>query len=151
MIDHDFKRFPELSNSQMDTLYFQSPHKQIFEDFDAEVVKVVDGDTIRVRCAFRDFDFPIRFMDTNAKEMSEGGGEAKEYLERIIDGEQVSIGINPKNRVGKFGRLLGQVNHRGINVNQMMIMMGMSTSFEAKNEGKIPNINKEVNLKKWFS
>ena len=51
---HDFKQFPELTNSQMVMYYFQSPHKQITEPFEAKVVKVTDGDTIRVLWAERE-------------------------------------------------------------------------------------------------
>ena len=61
---HDFKLFPELTNRQMQEYYFQSPHKQITENFAAKVVKVTDGDTIRVEVDFRDFDFPIRIAET---------------------------------------------------------------------------------------
>ena len=33
--EHDFKNFPELPNSKMDTHYLLSPHKQILDDFHA--------------------------------------------------------------------------------------------------------------------
>ena len=56
---HDFKRFPELTNGQMGLYYFDSPHKQIAENFFAKVVKVSDGDTIRVKADFRDFNFLV--------------------------------------------------------------------------------------------
>lgn len=147
---HDFERFPELTNSQMDFYYFSSPHKQIFEDFVAEVTKVVDGDTIRVRCGFRDFEFPIRFLGTNAKEMSEGGEDAKSFLENLLLGEEVYIIVDKTQRVGKWGRLLGRINHKGIDVNAMMIMQGRSTTFDARDEGKIPNINKTLRMEQWF-
>ena len=71
---HDFKRYPELTNNQMNFYYFDSPHQQIAEDFDAKVVKVTDGDTIRVTTDFRDFDFPIRFSNIMAAETDEKGG-----------------------------------------------------------------------------
>ena len=58
--DHDYKKFPELTNKQINEFGFQSPHKQITEDFDATVVHVTDGDTIRLRTDFRDFTFPLR-------------------------------------------------------------------------------------------
>ena len=45
---HDFKNFPELTNRQMQVYYFESPHKQVTEDFRGRVIKVTDGDTIRV-------------------------------------------------------------------------------------------------------
>jgi len=49
---HDFKKFPELTNNQMQIYYFESPHKQITEDFKARVVDVHDGDTIKVEVDF---------------------------------------------------------------------------------------------------
>lgn len=148
---HDFKRFPELANSQMEVYYFESPHKQIVNNFTARVVKVHDGDTITLRVDFRDFDFPLRFLGTNAPEMNEKGGEeSRDWLSNKILNEEVEIMINRKNRVGKFGRLLGAVMHRGLNVNEESKMMGFSTTFEARNEGKLPNLNKELNIEKWF-
>lgn len=138
---HDFKRFPELTNSQMDFYYWDSPHKQILEDFDARVVKVIDGDTIRVETDFRDFDFPIRFLDTNAPEMNEGGKESRDWLKALIEGEDVRILINRNIRVGKWGRLLGKIIHQGLDMNEMSIITGHATTFENRNESKIPNLN----------
>ena len=71
----DFVRFPELTNAQMGLYYFDSPHKQIGEDFFATVVNVHDGDTIRVKTDFRDFTFPIRFSNILAAELKEKGGK----------------------------------------------------------------------------
>jgi len=139
---HDFNRFPELTNSQMNVYYFESPHKQILEDFRATVVKVHDGDTITLRTDFRDFDFPLRFLNTNAPEMSEGGQEAKSWLEDKILNEEVEILIDKRQRVGKWGRLLGQVFHRGMNVNEESIRAGKATSFDDREEGMLPDLNK---------
>ena len=150
MPNHDFKAFPELRNSQMDTLYFESPHKQITEDFRAKVTKVMDGDTIRVETNFRDFDFPIRLLGTNAPELNEGGEESGNWLRNKILGEDVDIIIDRKIRVGKYGRLLGVILHRGVNVNDESMMMGHATTFESRQEGKIPNVNMELTTKKWF-
>ena len=117
---HDFKRFPELTNSQMGFYYFDSPHQQIAEDFWARVVKVTDGDTIRVSVDFRDFDFPIRFSNILAAELNEKGGrESQSWLESQILGEEVEIVINPKNRVGKWGRRLGEVKHKGFDMGEL--------------------------------
>ena len=58
---HNFKLFPELTNNQMQFYYFESPHRQIIEDFRAKVVQVTDGDTIRVKWDERKFDFPTNF------------------------------------------------------------------------------------------
>lgn len=136
---HDFKRFPELTNRQMDIYYLASPHKQITENFRAKVVKVIDGDTIKVNWSERDFDFPIRFLGTNAPEMSEGGEESRNWLEAQLLNEEVDIAIDSNQRVGKWGRLLGVIYHRGMNINEDSIRTGHATSFDDRLEGTIPN------------
>ena len=142
---HDFKKYPELTNRQMQLYYFESPHKQINEDFRATVVKVSDGDTIRVKCDFRDFNFPIRFIDVAAPEMDERGGEeARDWLASKILGEEVDIIINPKNRVGKWGRLLGQVFHRGMDLGEEEINKGLAVSWEDRILNTMPNFMAEL-------
>ncbi len=124
---HDFKRFPELTNNQMNLYYFDSPHQQIAEDFDAKVTKIVDGDTIRVQVSWRNFDFPIRFSNIMAAETNENGGlKSREHLKKLIEGELVEIIIDKENRVGKFGRLLGQVRHKGFDIGEQMINDGFA-------------------------
>jgi len=138
---HDFNRFPELTNSQMDFYYFASPHKQITEDFTGTVVKVTDGDTIRVKWRERDFDFPVRFFDNAAPELDElGGRESQSWLEKKILGEEVDIIINPDLRVEKWGRLLGRVIFKGIDIGEESIMFGKSVSWEDRDDGKIPEV-----------
>lgn len=146
---HDFNKFPELTNSQMEIYYFESPHKQMVEDFRAKVVKVVDGDTIRVMCDMRNFDFPIRFVNTNAPEMSEGGQEAKDWLTSLILNEEVDI-VMGKNRVDKYGRLLAAIFSKGQDVGQMMMYLGLAKAWESRHEGEIPNANKELAVGQWF-
>ncbi len=137
---HDFIKFPELTNRQMEIYYVDSPHKQITESFEAKVVKVIDGDTIRVEWDERDFDFPVRFANINALEISEGGEDAKTFLENLIDQETVDIIINKKNRVGKFGRIIGEIIHQGMNINEQLKREGFSVVF-GNTDGEIPNIN----------
>ncbi len=126
---HDFAKFPELTNSQMQFYYFESPHKQITESFMAQVEKVTDGDTIRVSWDERDFDFPIRFAKINAPEMSNGGRESKAWLEDKIMGEEVYIKVDPRNRVGKWGRIIGEVFHMGVNMNYESLREMQSVPF----------------------
>jgi len=141
---HDFEKFPELTNSQMALYYFDSPHQQILEDFDAKVIKVHDGDTITLRTEFRDFDFPLRFLNTDAPELKEGGEESRTWLTRRLLNKKVEILMDAKQRVGKFGRLLGTVMEGGFNVNDESIMAGMSQDFGNRKDGAIPDINKEL-------
>lgn len=127
---HDFKTQPELSNSQMQFYYWTSPFRQITESFDAKCVKVTDGDSIRVKTNFRDFDFPIRFARINAPELNAGGRESGNWLRSQILNENIRVEINPDNRTGKFGRIIGEVNHRGINMNEASLRGGFSNDFE---------------------
>ena len=130
MAPHDFKRFPELTNSQMQFYYFQSPHRQITEDFMGKVVKITDGDTIHVKWSEREKPVVVRFIDTDAPERDERGGlESARWLEKQIMGEEVNILIEPKLRVGKWGRIIGRIIHMGQDINRMSIEMGMAVPF----------------------
>lgn len=150
MEEHDFKEYPELSNKQIEEMPFESPHVQITEHFEAEVVKVHDGDTITLRTEFRDFDFPLRFADIDAPEMNEGGAEARDWLRERILGEMVQVQINVMNRVDKYGRLLGRVFHLGSDVGQDALRLGIVKLFGMRGEGKLPNIDKLFSEKEWF-
>jgi len=131
---HDFKRFPELSNSQMQIYYFDSPHKQITENFMAKVVKVTDGDTIRVMWDERDFDFPIRMQDLAAPELDERGGIASQkWLENLILGENVEI-ILSRMRVEKWGRILADVFHNGIRISEESIRNNHGVPWEEREQ-----------------
>jgi endonuclease YncB( thermonuclease family) len=148
---HDFEKFPELTNAQLQFYYFDSPHKQIFENFQAIVRKVHDGDTITVSCDFRDFEFPVRFANIAAPELSEGaqGKDAQSWLEDKILGEEITIKITKLNRVDKWGRLLGNIIFRGMDIGVEEIMMGKAKSWEGRNEGKIINPIKKMAEFKW--
>ena len=135
---HDFKRFPELTNNQMQFYYFQSPHRQITENFSATVVKVTDGDTIRVEWDGRDFDFPVRFLDNAAPELDEKGGtKSQKWLEKRILGKDIEVRINPDARVEKWGRLLGAIYESGLDVGKESVDMGFSVPWARRNEGRI--------------
>lgn len=139
---HDFKKFPELTNSQMDKLYFESPHKQITEDFTAKVEKVIDGDTIKLKWDERDFEFRLRISRIAAPEIKEKGGiEARDYLKKRIEGKIVDIEIDLKNRVGKWGRLIGRIIFQGSNIGEEMIDMGHAIPIEDRELKPIPEIN----------
>ena len=129
---HDFKRFPELTNNQMQFYYFDSPHKQIIENFTGKVVKVTDGDTIRVTADFRDFSFPIRMAKIAAPELDEEGGFASQHwLSEQIMGKYVDV-VLTKSRVEKWGRLLAKIMFMGINLGSASMDAGYSVAWEAR-------------------
>ena len=137
--EHDYKKFPELSNKQIEEFGFQSPHIQLTQDFFATVVKVHDGDTITLRTPMRDFDFPLRFLGIDAPEMNAGGEEARDWLSSRILNKTVQILINQKQRVGKFGRLIGIVFDRGMDIGREMQYLGLVAEF-GDTLNKIPDI-----------
>lgn len=149
--EHDYKKYPELTNSQLAEMLFDSPHQQILEDFDAEVVAVHDGDTITLKTDFRDFNFPLRFLDINAPELAENGGiEARDWLADKILNQKVTIVIDTKNRVGKWGRLLGRVMYQGLDISQEMLNLGLVKLFENRGEGKFRELDTFFALEQWF-
>ena len=129
-IGHDFKKWPELTNNQMQFYYWNSPHKQIVEDFSAKVVDVIDGDTIKLGWDERDFDFPLRFSNIAAAELDEIGGEvSQQWLEGRILGKIVDVKIDYKNRVGKWGRILGTIELGGIDIGLESVLFGFAQEF----------------------
>lgn len=141
---HNFKQFPELTNNQMQLYYFQSPHKQITEDFRATVVKVTDGDTVRVECGFRDFSFPIRIWNLAAPEIFEKGGlESWRWLSDLILGKRVDV-IMSKQRVEKWGRLLADVMVNGTLVKEESVRTGHGVEWEDRAPSLIPNFGAEM-------
>ena len=102
----------------------------ITSDFFGEVVKITDGDTIHVKWDEREKPVVVRFIDTDAPELDEEGGlESAAWLKEQIFGEYVQIGIEPKLRVGKWGRIIGRVIHLGIDINSMSMQLGFARKF----------------------
>lgn len=151
VFEHNYEEFPELTNAQLSEFGFSSPHPQIVEDFDAVVVKVTDGDTITLRTEFRDFDFPLRLLGIDARELNEGGEEARDWLKTKILNADVRIQIDQNNRVGKYGRLLGNVIHNGMSVADEEINLGLAFPFGQKQEGQIPGLFQMFDLRQWLA
>ena len=148
--EHDYNAFPELSNQQLQDIGFTSPFKQYTEDFRATVIKVHDGDTVTLRTPERDFDFPLRFLNINSRELNEGGEEAREWLKNQILGKEVDVLIDSDNRVGKYGRLLGTIISQGLDVAQEQINLGLAKEFGHEYEDQIPKTSKIFNTEQWF-
>ena len=150
MVEHDYKNYPELTNAQIEEFGINSPHKQIMEDFSATVVKVHDGDTVILKTDFRDFQFPLRLLNIDAPEMSEGGEEARDWLREQVMNDDVQIVMDKRQRVGKYGRLLGKLISRGLDMGEAEIRLGLAVPFGKKNEGQPQDINKIFRLDQWF-
>ena len=142
--EHDFKRFPELTNRQMEMFYFDSPHRQITENFRTEVVKVTDGDTIRVLWNERDFNFPIRLANLAAPELEEvGGKESKDWLSDQILGAEVDL-ILTEARVEKWGRILAYVLFNGVSLSEESIRNFHAIAWDDRVISEFTNLNEEL-------
>ncbi len=150
VFEHDYIKFPELRNAQLEEFGFTSPHMQITEDFRATVVRVHDGDTVTLRASFRDFDFPLRLLDIDAPELNAGGEEARIWMTSRLLNKEVEIRMDKKNRVGKWGRLLGRVFHGGLDVGEEELRLGLATPFASRREGELPNLDQMFSIKQWL-
>ena len=147
--DHDFKNFPELTDGQMIFYYFQSPHEQLTHNFFAIVTSVHDGDTITVETEGRDFKFPIRLARIDAPEMKDRGGEeSRDWLRERILNKKVEVRINPRNRVEKFGRLLGDIIIDGISMSEESVRSGRAVWFGLEEGNKTMNWHKVMQKEK---
>ena len=149
VFEHDYSRFPELSNQQISEFGITSPHKQIVADFEGEVIRVHDGDTVTMRTSFRDFDFPVRLLDIDAPEMNEGGEVARDWLRERVLGKTVTIQVDKRQRVGKYGRLLGKVISGGFDVGLLLLQLGFVRKFGERTVGEFPNPNIIFELSQW--
>ena len=150
VFEHDFEKFPELTNAQLETHQFNSPHPQIIEDFEAEVVEVHDGDSVTLTTSFRDFTFPLRLLDIDAPELNEGGKETGDWLRGELLGNTVMVLIDARQRVGKYGRLLGRIMFRGLDMADVMLRRGLVVPFGEKKASEPPPVDKIFALRQWF-
>lgn len=141
VFEHDYNKFPELTNRQINDFGLSSPHFQYTEDFVAKVIKVHDGDTVTLQTKERDFNFPLRLLNIDARELNEGGKEIGEWLRNRALGKTVDIRINSNNRVDRYGRLLGDLIVDGLNMGEVMLALNLVKTFEGRNDGIIPNSN----------
>jgi len=113
---HNFDDYPELTTNQLALFGALSPFPQHLGDFEGEVVKVIDGDTIAVQWQERNFPTKVRFINVAAAELGEGGENSKDWLKKRLLGTMVEIKLNLKKRTGKYGRILGRVFQGGMDV-----------------------------------
>ncbi len=91
------------------------------------VLRVVDGDTLRVNCAGRRES--VRLLQIDAPEHGTAGHrEATATLRRLVGGRVVELELNtpPKKRRDRYGRLLAYVFVQGENINVALVRRGVA-------------------------
>ena len=105
-----------------------------FADFDADVINIVDGDTIDVLDT-RGEKLRIRLLGIDAPEKAQPfGKESMLYLKKIINGNSVRIISKPdKNKpytLGFYRRIIGKIILNKKDINLKMIKEGMAWHFK---------------------
>ena len=101
-----------------------------FKPIEATVIRVVDGDTIRVRA--RGKEHTVRFIGVDTPEtvhptkaVQHFGAEASAYTKAALEGKTVTLEADPTgDTVDRYGRLLRYVLLDGENFNARLIREG---------------------------
>ena len=109
-----------------------------------------DGDTMTLKTEFRDFEFPLRLLNVDTRELNEGGEDARDFVKGLVEGVDVFVRIDRDNRVGKYGRLLGDVVVGGLSLGESLVRLGFAVPFDERNQGKLPDLNKDLRLNQWY-
>jgi len=103
-------------------------------EYRAELVRVVDGDTVDllVDLGFNTFirdRFRLSGIDAyeTRGEEREKGLEAKDYLIDTLNAKELVI-TTSQNTKGKYGRWLSTIHADGVNVNQLLVDKGHAVS-----------------------
>ena len=115
-----------------------------FISFPFSVLAFTDNSEFGVRLSIPKIStvsFPVRLKDIEAPELGEEGGiESAQWLKERILGTEVDIIIDNTNRVGKFGRLIGDVISMGESMSEASLRENKSKNFGSIEEGSIPTL-----------
>ena len=105
-----------------------------YGDFNAQVVRIVDGDTIQVIDS-DGIKFKIRLLGIDTPELKQRFGyESSLSLKKIIDGKSVIIISKPeKNKpytLGRYKRIIGKIILNGKDINLEMVQKGMAWHYK---------------------
>ena len=94
-------------------------------DFEGQVVKVADGDTVTVlhnRTQVR-----VRLGSIDAPEKRQAfGTRSQQHLSALVFGRTVRVAEDGKDR---YGRTIGVLHVQGVNVNREMVKAGMAWAY----------------------
>lgn len=91
-------------------------------EFEAKVVRVLDGDTIEV--LFDNQTRKVRLAQIDAPEKSQAFGQrSKQSLSDLVFGKHIQVSVETKDR---YGRLVGRIYCGSIDVNAEQIRKGMA-------------------------
>lgn len=132
--DNGVKHFTNIAPPLNEILEELSESKPVFQHHPFNVLKIYDGDTIKV--AGHDLTFKIRLVGIDSPEIGFNGREsqpfskkARRYLTRLLDGKKVAIqGYG----TGGYNRQLAEVFVGDKNINLEMIKAGLAEVYRGK-------------------
>lgn len=100
------------------------PHYVLSEEYEAVVLKVIDGDTIYIKSDNGRKKVRLRHID--APEIRQSyGKEAKIFLDKQIDGKKIIVNSDYKDRYGRdIGDIFVYNNDEAIYINAKLIKSG---------------------------
>lgn len=102
------------------------------------VVKIIDGDTLRVRC--RERPEKVRLLFVNTPEYGKKGSRrAKRALQRLVDGGEVQLHFEngSHEKRDRYGRLLAYVVVDDLNVNIELVREGWTRYWTRYGHGSL--------------
>lgn len=111
-------------------VFLISPCMVFAESMRGVVINVIDGDTVILleKTPERMRTHRIQLEGIDAPERGQNGYEsAKEYLEKLVWGETVTVRYTGNDR---YGRILGEVWHGNLFVNEEMVKEGWAWIYE---------------------
>ena len=106
------------------SLMFLFPHYVLSEEYEAVVLKVIDGDTIYIKSDNGRKKVRLRHID--APEIRQSyGKEAKIFLDKQIDGKKIIVNSDYKDRYGRdIGDIFVYNNDEAIYINAKLVKSG---------------------------
>lgn len=92
----------------------------------AKTIKVIDGDTIKVKT--NDKEIVVRLFGIDAPEKDQSYGQiSKKFLNAIVLNKEVVLGVKDED---KYGRILAIVYLNDRDINQVMVANGYAWAYE---------------------
>lgn len=102
-------------------LFFISTHCIAADSITGKVVRIADGDTITILTSAKE-QVKIRFAGIDCPERAQPWGRnATEALKAVLTGEPVIVEVTD---VDRYGRTVGRVYIRGMNINRHLVESG---------------------------
>lgn len=104
-------------------------------ELSAEVVKVVDGDTLHLRLPNSKKNQRLRLNGIDAPETNQPfGKKSAQFLRNQVQGKKVIVRFDPARKFDRYKRMLGNIYIDGKNIELLMLKEGMAWHYSYYNK-----------------